>query len=540
MDNLNNPQGWPFVIGAALALAAAFLIPRYTRLGRTASMEATELWLRRFGPLTAALITAFTIWYAWGDARPIAKVHDEQSYVLQAQIFAKGRWTAPSPPIPEFFEQPHVMVVPVLASKYPPGNALLLTPGALVGYPALMVLVLSAASAALIFALAMRVVNPWVGALTWLLWITAPIVLRFQPGFYSEVTTTITILGAWWSLLSWRESRLRRWLLLVAFCVGWCAITRPLTALAFAIPIGVVVLRDMNSARRWNDFAAAVAVGMAVLMILPLWSAKTTGNWRLTPIELYRQDYMAYDKIGFTVDTAAPRRGETPVLKALNDYFLSAHHQQSFTRLPVTIFERVAALTVAFFQGWRVPLLAFFLVGLFFMNWPLRFAMLSAVSAFAAHLAYAHYPPWTIYYVETASAVSAVTALGIWNVARLLLREERAMRVAASLTAVVLLAFGLQGVQHARVDHHVRAAFDRLFADQISKLPTKPAIVFIHYTPRSAQHISEVFNYADLNAAPVWVVHDLGPRNAELKKMFPNRAAFDFEEDQLVGKPLLR
>ena len=540
MDNLNNPQGWPFVIGAALALAAAFLMPRYTRVGAGPWTDGVERWLRRFGPMTAAIITAFTVWYAWGDARPIAKVHDEQSYVLQAEIFASGRWTAPSPPIPEFFEQPHVMVVPAVASKYPPGNALMLTPGALVGYPALMVLVMSAGTAALIFALAMRVTNPWVGALTWLLWITAPIVLRFQPGFYSEVTTTISILGAWWSLLSWRETRLRRWLLLVAFCVGWCAITRPLTAMAFAIPIGVVVLRDMNSARRWNDLALAMLVGMAVLMILPLWSAKTTGDWRLTPIELYRSDYMAYDKIGFTVDTTPPRRGETPVLKTLNDYFLSAHHQQSLQRLPVTAFERVAALTVAFFQGWRVPLIAFFLAGLFVMSWPLRFAMLSAVTTFLIHLAYAHYPPWTIYYVETASAVSAVTALGAWTAARWFLKEERAMRAAAALTGLVLVVFGAQGVQHARVDHHVRAAFDRLFADQIRKLPQKPAIVFIHYTPRSAAHISEVFNYPDLEAAPVWVVHSLGPRNEELKKMFPNRAAFDFDEDQLVNKPLLR
>lgn len=543
MDNLNNPQGWIFVVATAIALAIALLAPRYAAapLGRL-PVDAMERVLRRFGPLCAGLVSMFVVWYAWGTSglRPIAKVHDEQSYVLQAEIFASGRWTAPSPPIPEFFEQPHVMVVPAVASKYPPGNAMLLAPGALVGYPAVMSLLLSGITAALIFALAARVANPWVGMLTWLLWLTAPIVLRFQPSYFSEVTTTVTILLSWLALLRWHETCSRRWLLLVALAVGWCAITRPLTALAFAIPIGIVVLRDVSRTRRWKDLALATLVGTAVLAILPLWSARTTGNWRLTPIELYRQDYMAYDKIGFHVDTTPPRRGETPVLKTLNDYFLSAHKQQTVGRLPVTAFERIAALTVAFFQGWRVPLLVFFLAGLFFMSWPVRFAMLSALSAFLAHLAYAHYPPWTIYYVETAPAVSAVTALGLWHAARLLLRDDRGVRVAATLAAIVLVALGVQGVQHARVDHRVRASFDRLFRDQIARLPRKPAIVFIHYTPRSAQHISEVFNYPDLDSVPVWVVHDLGPRNAELRRMFPNRASYDFDEDQLVGKPLLR
>ena len=42
---------------------------------------------------------------------PLPKVHDEASYLLQADIFAKFRWTAPSPPIPDFWQQPHVGVL---------------------------------------------------------------------------------------------------------------------------------------------------------------------------------------------------------------------------------------------------------------------------------------------------------------------------------------------------------------------------------------------------------------------------------------------
>lgn len=538
---MNTAQAVVLIIVSAVAFAAALLVPRFRR-GATGAVpvERIERALRRFGPGAAAIISAAVVWYTWGDLVPIAKVHDEVSYVLQAEIFARGRWTVPSPPIPEFFEQPHVMVVPAVASKYPPGHAMVLTPGALLGFPALMPLVLTAVTAALIFGLAMRVFNPWVGALSWILWITAPLVLRFQPSFFSELTTTTTILLSWWCLLSWRETRRLRWLLLVALCMGWCAITRPLTALAFALPIGILVIYDVSRLSRWRDLALAMLVGMLVVGILPLWSAKTTGNWRLTPIELYRRDYMAYDKIGFTVDTTPPRRGETPVLKTLNDYFLSAHKQQNVRRLPLTAYERVVAIAAAFFQGWRLPVMLFALAGFFALNGAMQFAMLSVLSTFLAHLTYAHYPPWTIYYVETAPAISALTAIGFWYVARRIVVDERGMRVATAFATVLVFAFGIVNWHHWRGDHHARAGFDRLFARELQKLPAKPAIVFIHYTPRSAQHISVVFNSPDLNAAPVWVVHSLGPRNAELRKLAPNRASFDFDEDQLVGVPLLR
>src|SRR6185295_4718434 len=73
-------------------------------------------------PLGAAILTAVIVWWVWGETSPRPTVHDEASYVLQADIFARFRWTAPTPPIPEFFEQPHVLIVPAVASKYPPAT----------------------------------------------------------------------------------------------------------------------------------------------------------------------------------------------------------------------------------------------------------------------------------------------------------------------------------------------------------------------------------------------------------------------------------
>jgi hypothetical protein len=62
--------------------------------------------------------------------------HDERSYILGADTFASGRLTNPSPALPEFFEAPHVLVVPTYQSKYPPGQAAALALGTVIfGHP---------------------------------------------------------------------------------------------------------------------------------------------------------------------------------------------------------------------------------------------------------------------------------------------------------------------------------------------------------------------------------------------------------------------
>src|ERR1043166_6152502 len=152
------------VLLSAVLLALAIMGGRLVRGERAARwLAAAEAWLRRWGSHTVAFATILVLWSAWSEVNPTRVVSDEESYVLQAEIYASGRWSAPSPPGPEFFEQPHVLVEPAVASKYPPGHALLLTPGALLHFPALMPLLLGAASAVLLFLLVARVAHVWLG-----------------------------------------------------------------------------------------------------------------------------------------------------------------------------------------------------------------------------------------------------------------------------------------------------------------------------------------------------------------------------------------
>ena len=521
------------VILSFLAFAGVLVATRMARVdGLDERLSRLEHGLRRWGPPLAAVVSIAVVWYTWYS--PIPKVHDENSYLLQAEIFARGRWTVPSPPLPDFFEQPHVQVVPAVASKYPPGHALLLTLGTLAGFPPAVPLILTGITAALLFGLASRVTNPWVALLSWLIWISSPIVLRFQPGYFSEVTTTPLVLASWWSLLRWRESQLTRWIVALALAIGWGAITRPLTMLAFALPIGVVVVRDVIQLRLWRDFGVAFLTGVAVLSLLPLWSAKTTGDWRVSPIEKYRKDYLPFDKVGFTPDTSPPRRQINVVLKSTYDYFLVARKEQRIGTLPSIVVDRVVNVATAFFQGMRLPLLLFAVAGLFVMRVPLRFGVASALVLFVAHLPYAHWAPWTIYYLEAMPLLACLTALGLWRAFTAVTAQRRA-RAGTAFAAMLLLLIAIPTVQRWRRDHEARSALDRTFAERLEALP-RPSIVFIRYSPRLVQHMSVVFNYPELEKAPVWVVHDMGARNDELRRLAPDRASFDFEEDQLVSR----
>src|SRR5689334_10665274 len=96
---------------------------------RRVSPRAVTVLDARWAPVIVGLLWAVLPFVVWRAATPMPLDHDEASYLLQAQIFAMGRWASPAPPMPAFFGQAHVLTTPVLASKYFPGHALLLTLG---------------------------------------------------------------------------------------------------------------------------------------------------------------------------------------------------------------------------------------------------------------------------------------------------------------------------------------------------------------------------------------------------------------------------
>jgi 4-amino-4-deoxy-L-arabinose transferase-like glycosyltransferase len=375
-----------------------------------------------------------------------------------------------------------------------------------------------------------RISDTWTALLAWAIWQTAPIVLRFQPSYLSELTTAALLLAAWWCLLQWRATGALRWMAALALAVGWSAITRPLTAVAVAIPIAVVVLRDVVMRRRWLDLAAGVAAGCAMLAILPLWSARTTGSWRESPLTRYRLDYMPYDRMGFTLDSTPPRLAASRVVAELNARLMARHREQTLGQLPRTATRRMYYLWRSMFKDWRLPLGALAVVGLVTATPPVWFAIASGLAVFSAYLGYAYENPWVLYFLETTPVLAALAALG----ARLLVVRVQAARGRAWLGSMGLavLAFSQGHVRQSHAEHRLLEGGHRARAAELQRLTRRPAIVFA----RGAlffDHLADDHLF-DLDAAPLWLVHDFGPRNGELQRIAPDRATYLLSGEQPV------
>ena len=537
MTTLGTLIGVTLFAAAARVAARAPLRQPATRKDALASRSVP--WLVGVAAVLATVLT-------WGGIDPVAVYHDEAAYLLQAGIFAEGRWVGPPPPLPAFFEQFHVLLSPGLAPKYPPGFALALVPGTWMHFPAVIPLLLTGLTAALAFALARRMAGAPVALLASALWLAAPGNLRFRAGYFSEILTSLLWLAGWWALLQWRTTSRARWLLALAACVGLCAITRPLTALVFAVPIGVVVLRDVAARRAWRPLAAAMTLGTAIVALMPLQNSKVTGSWRTSPYSRYTSLYLPFDRMGFGLDST-PAAAPLPAdMQALSAYFGGVHARHTAERLPVIAMQRARAVLTDLGGPPALAAAVLVLLGLAGAPAAVLLATATVVLLLVAHLPYAHFNNWTLYYLEAFPVVALLLALGLARLGALLIGRsdapaDAARRLDLLLAAVaafvlVLLPFR---VQSARSEHLGTAAGQLYFRQLLQEL-REPSVVFVRYGPRHVSHYSLIQNPPDYERAKAWVVYDRGPDNVELLARAAGRSAFLYDEARGVMTPLPR
>jgi hypothetical protein len=482
-------------------------------------------------------VTVIFVRIVWGSFHEPGVVHDERAYLLQAAIFAGGHWTAPSPPIAAFFEQMHVFIEPAVFAKYPPAHALTLVPGTWLGLPGLMPALMTGVAGALVFWVARRLANEWTALLTWWLWTTAWATLLWSASYFSETTSTAMWLIAAGATICWLDSGRSAYLLGVAAALGWGFMARPLTMTALALPLAFVILRQVMATKAWKTLAAPVVLGAAMLALGPLWNQQTLGDWRLDPYPHYSRVYFPFDKPGFGADPAPPLRPLVPEIAAVGEWSRDLHAHYFLSSLPSAFAQRLIAILAWCADGWRLALGALILAAVRHASGVERAGVVTIALMLLAYLTFAHPPMWIVYYVEVLPIFFFLAARELGRAVHKFsgLGSEASSRWPASAAnaslavALLLLPLGVNDVLRVRAAIDLRNSFHRAAEAAMATLPPEKAIVFVSYPASQNPHLGLTRNEPDLASALRWVVYDRGLRNAELRALAPDRAAYRLE-----------
>jgi hypothetical protein len=530
---------------AVACLAGLLVVSRAARVGTWQPSRIAIALQSPWAPPLFGLLTFAAVRFVWRSFAEPGVVHDERAYLLQAEIFARGHWTAPRPPICEFFEQMHVFVEPGVFAKYPPVHAMMLVPGIWLGMPGLMPAVMAGSAGALTFWLARRLSNVWTALVTWLLWTTAPATLLWAASYFSESTTTVMWLAAAAATILWRDSGKSHYLIIVAAALAWGFNARPLTMVALGVPLGVAVLRQLIAIGTWRSATVPVVVGVALLSVGPLWNYRTVGDWKLDPYPLYSRTYFPFDKPGFGVDPAVPLRPVPPQLAPMDAWSREIHVGYVPSAVPKAFGQRVQALLSWVMVGWRLVIGALLVMALPRARGAALFAVIASVCLLLAYLAFAHPPGWIVYYFELLPALHFLAA---GSLIRLLGKTRQPTANAGSyvsplvtrssaLATLLLLPFCLNDLVHIRKAIDVRNDFHRRAEEAVRRAPPN-SILFVRYPPSQDPHRAITRNEADLTSARSWVVYDRGADNARLASLAPHRQLYALDASTFQIEPL--
>jgi hypothetical protein len=184
---------------------------------------------------------------------------DEYSYLLQAELFARGQLHAPAPLHPELLRVDHVIIDQWVRSKYPPGTSALLSLGLRCGVPWLVTPIEGVVTLFAMASAARRVLGPRNALLAVALLGAAPLFAFNAASFFSHTATLMCLAIAFSAVVAWSCDG-RSWRMVVAgAAIGYALLTRPLDALLFA-----AALLSLRSVRA----VAFAAAGAAPFLLL--------------------------------------------------------------------------------------------------------------------------------------------------------------------------------------------------------------------------------------------------------------------------------
>lgn len=427
---------------------------------------------------------------------PVPYIHDEFTYLFAGETYSQLRLSNPSPPSPESFWSPHMLVEPTFSSKYPPAQGLFLALGFWLGHP-FIGLMLSGMVAAVALLWALRaLVRPLpalaVSAAFVFTVLSAGTWIRSYMGGLVAFACAALVLGFFLRLRSGRPSRTA--FLALGIGVAGLFLSRPFEGAIVCVLCGFAYADQLIASVRGGprSFArSAVIAAIPLLLALMFQGAlnqSVTGSvWRM-PHSVYHAQYMNQPIFIWQDKKAASK--PSPRLITVEESQIAPGGWARHAELSV----RASYYAIIAVGG--VALLWLVLIGLPFLAY-VQWRLILVIVGFPLLQAASNYVELHYYFAP----VAPIWFLAVGALFQLVL--DRLRKPAMSLALIALVLAGLYiprllATPDVQTIHHYHD-----LAKALSDKP--PSLVFVTYAPGTSGHLNIVYNDPELQNHALFV-----------------------------------
>jgi hypothetical protein len=511
-------------------------------LSRFLRRLATGLSRRRSSVVVLVGLAAFagSVAVTFFSRFPQPRIHDEFSYLLAADTFARGRMTNPAHPMWVHFESPHIIHQPTYASKYPPAQGLVLAAGQVIAdNPLVGVWVSVGLACAAVSWMLMSWVSPRWALVGGMLSALHPLTVGWGQTYWGGAVAMAggaLVLGAFRRLMKRPRTR-------DAFVIGLglavLANSRPFEGLALSAPLLAALLVKLVRERKLRRVAAPLcSVLTLVAALMCLYNYRVTGSPFRMPYQVHEETYAVAPAFLWQSPRPEPPYRHKELREFFAEWSTDLYVRQQW--LPGAIEgakNKLSFFYEEFFPGGELvlPLLLTVLVAAI-DRWTrvgLALAIAFAVALLSETWMNAHY---------AAPVAGLMIALLLRAMRRLSLWKWRGKRVGRLLSRSIglLCAAALLNTSVGLVRKN-RPSWNDERARIVSELAQQPGghLVIVRYGPNHSTHEEWVYNGADIDGSKIVWARDMGATsNGRLLDYFSDRSVWLLEPD--VRKPGLQ
>lgn len=467
---------------------------------------------------------------------PEPLTHDEFSYLLGADTFARGRLTNPAHPFWVHFEAPHVNPQPTYASKYPPGQSVVMALGQqLFGHPWYGVVLSFGLMSASVCWMLQGWLPPSYALLGSLLAITRfSLTSNWVDSYWGGAVAAIG--GA---LVAGAIPRLARRPQLSASVLGALGViilanSRPYEGLVLTFACAGALLWWMQRARRsFRSLCAprivipAGAILLAGFMWMGYYNFRVTGSPWSMPYQVNNRIYAASPFFWILPEGQAPPYRHEPMRKLFAGWDRDLYVQARAS--PFARVEKVINLTI---QVFSVPFCFLILVATILAPTQKVRVALALMGSVALGLVLEK-DAWIHYYSPVLAVVLFLAVTGWRHIVFALRPRGGAARAYTVLlfAGFILVPFGIRAARAVQRTIQSEPGERQRVIDQLLPKDSRH-LVLVRYLPNHNSFDEWVYNRADIDGAEIVWAHDKGETsNAAMLEYFSNRKVWLLEPD---------